>query len=70
MSLIVSPAQFARLAKLLDEVSDKIVLGGQKDENKLKIAPTIVLDVPQEAMIMQEEIFGPILHVGRSRDDV
>ncbi|KAK7247613.1 hypothetical protein RIF29_42499 [Crotalaria pallida] len=63
MSRIVSPAQFARLAKLLDEVSDKIVLGGQKDENKLKIAPTIVLDVPQEAMIMQEEIFGPILPI-------
>ncbi|OIW00359.1 hypothetical protein TanjilG_29926 [Lupinus angustifolius] len=63
MSRIVSPAQFTRLAKLLDEVSDKIVLGGQKDEKKLKIAPTIVLDVPQEAMVMQEEIFGPIMPI-------
>ncbi|KAF1875860.1 hypothetical protein Lal_00006491 [Lupinus albus] len=63
MSRIVSPAQFARLTKLLDEVSDKIVLGGQKDEKKLKIAPTIVLDVPQEAMVMQEEIFGPIMPI-------
>ncbi|KAJ1405025.1 Aldehyde/histidinol dehydrogenase [Sesbania bispinosa] len=65
MSRIVSPAQFARLVKLLDEdkVSDKIVLGGQRDEKKLKIAPTILLDVPEEAMVMQEEIFGPILPI-------
>ncbi|KAJ1387792.1 Zinc finger, RING-CH-type [Sesbania bispinosa] len=65
MSRIVSPTQFARLVKLLDEdkVSDKIVLGGQRDEKKLKIAPTILLDVPEEAMVMQEEIFGPILPI-------
>lgn len=37
MSRIVSPSHFGRLVKLLEEdrVSDKIVLGGQKDENKL-----------------------------------
>lgn len=65
MSRIVSPTQYARLVKLLDEdkVSDKIVLGGQRDEKKLRIAPTILLDVPQEAMVMQEEIFGPILPI-------
>ncbi|KAK2384907.1 aldehyde dehydrogenase family 3 member H1 [Trifolium repens] len=65
MSRIVSPTQFARLIKLLDEdkASDKIVLGGQRDEKKLKIAPTILLDVPEDAMVMQEEIFGPILPI-------
>ncbi|CAJ2676798.1 unnamed protein product [Trifolium pratense] len=65
MSRIVSPTQFARLVKLLDEdkASDKIVLGGQRDEKKLKIAPTILLDVPEEALVMQEEIFGPILPI-------
>ena len=37
MSRIVSKSQFARLIKLLDEdkVSDKIVLGGQRDESRL-----------------------------------
>lgn len=37
MSRIVSPSHFGRLVKLLEEdkVSDKIVLGGQKDESKL-----------------------------------
>jgi hypothetical protein len=28
-----------------------------------KIAPTILLDVPEDAMVMQEEIFGPILPI-------
>ncbi|XP_072068517.1 aldehyde dehydrogenase family 3 member H1 isoform X2 [Arachis hypogaea] len=65
MSRIVSPTQFSRLVKLLDEdkVSDKIVFGGQRDEMKLKIAPTIILDVPDDAMVMQEEIFGPIMPI-------
>ncbi|KAI9114336.1 hypothetical protein K1719_014564 [Acacia pycnantha] len=65
MSRIVSPSQFGRLVKLLEEdkVSDKIVLGGQKDESKLKIAPTILLDVPDDSTVMQEEIFGPILPI-------
>uniref|UniRef100_A0A803PIC2 Aldehyde dehydrogenase n=1 Tax=Cannabis sativa TaxID=3483 RepID=A0A803PIC2_CANSA len=65
MSRIVSKSQFARLVKLLDEdkVSDKIVVGGQRDENKLRIAPTILLDVPQDTEIMKEEIFGPLLPI-------
>lgn len=37
ISRIVSSSHFARLVKLLDEdkVSDKVVLGGQRDENQL-----------------------------------
>ncbi|XP_062094129.1 aldehyde dehydrogenase family 3 member I1, chloroplastic-like isoform X2 [Humulus lupulus] len=65
MSRIVSKSQFARLVKLLDEdkVSDKVILGGQRDENQLRIAPTILLDVPQDTEIMKEEIFGPLLPI-------
>ncbi|KAB2618960.1 aldehyde dehydrogenase family 3 member H1-like [Pyrus ussuriensis x Pyrus communis] len=65
ISRIVSSTQFTRLAKLLDEdkVSNKIVLGGQRDEKQLKIAPTILLDVPEDAQIMQEEIFGPLMPI-------
>ncbi|BFG30344.1 hypothetical protein CerSpe_166180 [Prunus speciosa] len=65
ISRIVSSTQFKRLAKLLDEdkVSDKIVLGGQMDENQLKIAPTILLDIPEESQLMQEEIFGPLMPI-------
>ncbi|XP_059432049.1 aldehyde dehydrogenase family 3 member H1-like isoform X1 [Corylus avellana] len=65
ISRIVSSSHFARLIKLLDEdkVSDKVVLGGQRDENQLKIAPTILLDVPDDSQIMQEEIFGPLMPI-------
>ncbi|KAF3959725.1 hypothetical protein CMV_015486 [Castanea mollissima] len=65
ISRIVSSSQFARLARLMDDdlVSDKIVLGGQRDVNQLKIAPTILLDVPEDAQIMQEEIFGPLMPI-------
>ncbi|KAH9717148.1 Aldehyde dehydrogenase family 3 member I1 [Citrus sinensis] len=65
LSRIVNPFHFARLASLLDEdkVSDKIVYGGQRDEKQLKIAPTILLDVPDDSTIMKEEIFGPLLPI-------
>ncbi|KAK9266228.1 hypothetical protein L1049_012432 [Liquidambar formosana] len=65
LSRIVNAYHFIRLTKLLDEakVSDKIVLGGQRDEKQLKIAPTILLDVPEESLMMNEEIFGPLLPI-------
>lgn len=28
-----------------------------------KIAPTILLDVPEDSLIMEEEIFGPLLPI-------
>ncbi|WCJ44372.1 Aldehyde dehydrogenase [Euphorbia peplus] len=65
LSRIVNSNHFARLTKLLDEdkVSGKIVHGGERDETNLRIAPTIFLDVPLDSMIMNEEIFGPLLPI-------
>ncbi|KAB1210490.1 Aldehyde dehydrogenase family 3 member I1, chloroplastic [Morella rubra] len=65
ISRIVSSSHFARLVQLLDEdnVSDKVVFGGQRDENQLKIAPTILLDIPEDSRLMQEEIFGPLMPI-------
>ncbi|KAL9233368.1 hypothetical protein vseg_008381 [Gypsophila vaccaria] len=65
ISRVVTSYHFKRLMKLLNEdgVSDKIVLGGQADENQLKIAPTILLDVPDDTALMTEEIFGPLLPI-------
>ncbi|XWS21646.1 hypothetical protein CRYUN_Cryun30bG0072200 [Craigia yunnanensis] len=65
LSRIVNSNHFARLSKLLDEdkVSSKIVHGGERDKTNLKIAPTILLDVPQDSLIMNEEIFGPLLPI-------
>lgn len=65
MSSIVNVHHFERLEKLLDDekVSGKIVLGGQRDKSNLKIAPTIILDAPEDSSLMNEEIFGPILPI-------
>ncbi|KAK9167493.1 hypothetical protein Scep_002684 [Stephania cephalantha] len=65
ISRIVNSNHFARLTKLLDDekVSGKIVLGGQRDNSRLKIAPTLLLDVPEDSLIMNEEIFGPLLPI-------
>ncbi|KAK8716361.1 hypothetical protein V6N13_043673 [Hibiscus sabdariffa] len=64
-SRIINSFHFSRLIKLLDEdkVSEKIVFGGQRDGSQLQIAPTILLDVPEDSLIMQEEIFGPLLPI-------
>jgi aldehyde dehydrogenase (NAD+) len=65
LSRIVNSNHYARLINLLDDdkVSGKIVHGGQRDKTKLQIAPTILLDVPEDSLIMNEEIFGPLLPI-------
>ncbi|KAL6906176.1 hypothetical protein ACP4OV_003777 [Aristida adscensionis] len=65
LSRIVNSNHFNRLRSLMGEemVSSKIVFGGQSDEHELKIAPTLLLDVPLDSAIMKEEIFGPLLPI-------
>ncbi|KAJ0969496.1 hypothetical protein J5N97_022373 [Dioscorea zingiberensis] len=65
LSRIVNSNHFKRLIRLLDEdkVSDKVVYGGQRDEKRLFIAPTILLDTPLDSLVMKEEIFGPLLPI-------
>ncbi|KAI3686946.1 hypothetical protein L1987_80636 [Smallanthus sonchifolius] len=65
LSRVGHSRHFARLKKLLDDdkISGKIIHGGQTDKSNLKIAPTIVLDAPEDSLIMSEEIFGPLLPI-------
>lgn len=57
----VSQRHFDRLTQFLS--NGTIVTGGQRNEQELKIAPTILDDITWEDPVMQEEIFGPILPV-------
>ncbi|MCS7089908.1 MAG: aldehyde dehydrogenase family protein [Verrucomicrobiota bacterium] len=41
----------------------RILLGGQWDTETLYLAPTLLTDVPAEAPVLQQEIFGPILPI-------
>ncbi|GFP89819.1 aldehyde dehydrogenase [Phtheirospermum japonicum] len=65
LSSIINSRHFDRLAKLLDDeyISGKVVVGGQRDKVNFKIAPTVILDPPQDSLIMNEEIFGPLLPI-------
>ena len=58
---VINRRNFDRLAGLLD--SGTVVAGGETDADELYIAPTVLVDVPVDSPVMQEEIFGPILPV-------
>ncbi|KAH9536188.1 hypothetical protein CY35_17G094600 [Sphagnum magellanicum] len=65
LTRIVNANHFRRITRLLDDprTTEKIVHGGERNEQSLFIAPTIVLDVPLDVPVMLEEIFGPILPI-------
>jgi aldehyde dehydrogenase (NAD+) len=56
---IVSSRHFDRLLKLIDK--DKTILGGTYDRESKRIDPTILDHVNWDDLVMQEEIFGPVL---------
>jgi acyl-CoA reductase-like NAD-dependent aldehyde dehydrogenase len=58
---IINSAQFERLSELLSE--GEILFGGETIDSERYIAPTAIANIPLDAPIMQEEIFGPILPV-------
>ncbi len=58
---IVTTAATERLQKFLAQ--GKIITGGTVDLAEKYIAPTVIDDVMPEDLIMQEEIFGPILPI-------
>lgn len=58
---IITPRHYQRLLSLIDE--SKIVFGGKKDDERLKVEPTIMDNVTENDRIMQDEIFGPVLPV-------
>ncbi|PQA91975.1 aldehyde dehydrogenase [Chryseobacterium shigense] len=58
---IINRRNFDRLVKLIDK--DKLYYGGNSEEKKLYIEPTLLNMINWEDEVMQEEIFGPILPV-------
>jgi len=58
---IINKKNFDRLIKLVNH--EKIYFGGECDEEKLYIEPTILTNINWKDDVMQEEIFGPILPV-------
>lgn len=62
-SSIVSDSHFKRLRNMMTKSSAEIVLGGNFDEQKRRLAPTVYRDVKKDDSLLEGEIFGPILPI-------
>lgn len=60
---VINDAHHQRLARLLDGHGGQIVHGGDHDRPSRYFAPTIVVDPDPAALLMHDEIFGPILPI-------
>ncbi len=63
---MVNEKHFERVQSYLDDAQERgvnIAAGGQTNADDRFIAPTILTDVPLDAKVMEEEIFGPVLPI-------
>ncbi len=61
---VVNAEHHARLVALLESSGGRVVVGGEHDaDDRFYLAPTVVTDVPADAELLAEEIFGPVLPV-------
>ena len=59
---IINQRHYRRLMELLDG-GGRTVVGGAGDEQDCYLAPTLLTEVPKDAPVMKDEIFGPILPI-------
>jgi aldehyde dehydrogenase (NAD+) len=63
---IINERHFERVSRLIDDATEhgaSIATGGERDEAQKYIAPTLLTGVGADTLVMQEEIFGPVLPV-------
>ncbi|RKP13320.1 fatty aldehyde dehydrogenase [Piptocephalis cylindrospora] len=60
---VVSEKHWVRLNSLLDTTAGNIWQGGKPDKDSLYFPPTLVTGVEADDVLMQDEIFGPILPI-------
>ena len=58
---IVNKKHYERLLSLIDR--EKVIFGGESDDEALRIAPTVMTGVGFDDAVMGEEIFGPIIPI-------
>ncbi len=64
LARIINDRHFSRLQHLLEDALEKgasLLLGGQHDASSRYFAPTLLSNITDEMLLMQEEIFGPLL---------
>lgn len=63
---MIDDRAFQRMTSYVDSAvraGAKVAFGGEMDAATRYVAPTILVDVPADAPVMQDEIFGPVLPV-------
>jgi aldehyde dehydrogenase (NAD+) len=63
---IITDQHFARVTRLLEDArakGAKFALGGQTQAADRYVAPTVLTEVREDMLVMQEEIFAPVLPV-------
>lgn len=68
---MVNAKHFERVAGYLKDAEERgavVEIGGRRDPETDFIEPTLVSSVPDDAALMQEEIFGPVLPIRTFRD--
>jgi aldehyde dehydrogenase (NAD+) len=66
LARIIHVRHFHRITRLLEDALEKgatIAFGGKTDEKDLYIEPTVLTNVNESMLIMEEEIFGPVLPI-------
>ena len=70
---LIDQRQRAKVAELVDDAKQRgarVLLGGQPvGERGYFYAPTVLTDVPQDARLLSEEIFGPVAPVATFSSD-
>ncbi len=70
-SSIVNEKHFRRLQEMKNDALDrgiKLVLNTDDDIENLRMPPQIFIDVPRDALLLKEEVFGPLVAVNEYMD--
>jgi aldehyde dehydrogenase (NAD+) len=58
---IINTKNWLRLMSMIE--SEKVLFGGESNANEFYIAPTLIDEPKLKSLVMQEEIFGPLLPI-------
>ncbi|CUS10471.1 unnamed protein product [Tuber aestivum] len=61
LARVINKRHYHRITELLNNTKGTILYGGERDESRLFIEPTLVKIASPEDSLLSEEIFGPLL---------
>lgn len=66
---LITPAAYAKCAKMADEYRERVVFGGFGDEKSSRYAPTLIFPVKNNENIVMQELFCPLLPIVPFKDN-